>query len=141
MALWGKIDGGALTGTVDVTSANNEIVGTGTAFQSELAVEQVITVGANSFVVKAINSDTNITVSPVPAATVANTAATEMESPKYLDDTVAVQDTSLVTTTEAKDANNRVIGIKTPGWTTYNEYTDANGNTRRRIETLVPLKS
>jgi hypothetical protein len=141
MALWGKKDGVALTGTVDVTAANNEIVGTGTAFTTEAEVETVVTVGGEDLVIKEIVSDTVLRVEPAPTATLVTQAITESESPKYLDDAVAINDTSLVGTTEAQDANNRIKGIKSPGWTTYVEYVDAEGNTRHKVETLVALKS
>lgn len=45
-----------------------------------------------------------------------------------------------VDTTEAAVESNRDIGIKTPGWNLVVSYTDANGNTRHRVESLVPMK-
>lgn len=37
--------------------------------------------------------------------------------------------------------NNRAKGIKTPGLVKYEEYTDAQGNVRRKAETLVPIRN
>lgn len=48
--------------------------------------------------------------------------------------------TYFVDTTEVEVASNRAKGIKTPGWAFYTEYTDANGNTRKKFESLVPMK-
>ena len=45
----------------------------------------------------------------------------------------------LVDNTEAEVASNRAKGLKTPGWNTYITYTDSNGNTRHKSETLVAL--
>lgn len=42
--------------------------------------------------------------------------------------------------TEASLESNRDAGLRTPGWNLYTSYTDANGNTRRRVESLVPMK-
>ncbi len=45
-----------------------------------------------------------------------------------------------VDTTEATIESNRDAGLRTPGWNLFTTYTDANGNTRRRVESLVPMK-
>lgn len=56
--------------------------------------------------------------------------------PKFLntDDATA---TVGVSVTEAQNANNRSAGIKTPGWNKVTSYTDAQGNVRNKVETLV----
>lgn len=45
-----------------------------------------------------------------------------------------------VDTEEAGVESNRAKGLKTPGWNLFRTYTDANGNTRRRVENLVSMK-
>jgi hypothetical protein len=45
-----------------------------------------------------------------------------------------------VDTTEAAVASNRAKGLKTPGWNKFETYVDANGKTRYRAETLIPMK-
>jgi len=45
-----------------------------------------------------------------------------------------------VDTTEAAVASNRATGLRTPGWNLFTTYTDANGKTRRRVESLIPMK-
>jgi hypothetical protein len=45
-----------------------------------------------------------------------------------------------VDTTEAGVTSNRAAGLRTPGWNLFTTYTDTNGNTRRRVESLVPMK-
>lgn len=64
--------------------------------------------------------------------------------PKYLSDdlrndqsTSDFDATVGVSVAEAQVAGNRERGIKTPGWVKYTEYTDGNGNLRRKAETLV----
>ena len=42
--------------------------------------------------------------------------------------------------TEAGIASNRAKGLKTPGWNLYHTYTDQNGATRHKAESLVPMK-
>lgn len=45
-----------------------------------------------------------------------------------------------VDTNEAAVVSNRNVGLHTPGWNLYETRTDSGGNTRRRVETLVPMK-
>lgn len=45
-----------------------------------------------------------------------------------------------VDTTEATIESNRDSGLRTPGWNLFTTYTDANGATRRRVESLVVMK-
>lgn len=68
----------------------------------------------------------------------------EASKPKYLSDelrneqTVSDKDaTAGVDVAEATAIVNRAKGIKTPGWTEYRTYTDAQGNTRHKAEVLV----
>ena len=42
---------------------------------------------------------------------------------------------------EAQQAENIARGLKTPGWTNYRSYTDANGNVRHKSEILVALSA
>jgi len=45
-----------------------------------------------------------------------------------------------VDTTEATIESNRDAGLRAPGWNLFTTYTDANGATRRRVESLIPMK-
>lgn len=47
---------------------------------------------------------------------------------------------SLVTTSEAQDANNIAIGIVTPGWTYYSEHVRADGHIARRKDVIVSFR-
>jgi hypothetical protein len=44
-----------------------------------------------------------------------------------------------VSNQEAGVASNKAKGLKTPGWTKYTTYTDANGTVRHKSEVLVTL--
>jgi hypothetical protein len=61
------------------------------------------------------------------------------DAPKYLTDT-EVATTVFIDTNEAVVSANRSKGLKTPGWNTYSEYVDQNGNTRKKVEPLVVMK-
>lgn len=60
--------------------------------------------------------------------------------PKYLN-TADKAATYGVDVTEAQVASNIAKGINTPGWVKYTTYTDAQGNTRHKAETLVAASS
>jgi hypothetical protein len=57
-----------------------------------------------------------------------------------LPDQVDVNNAFFVDTTEAAVESNRDSGLRTPGWNLFTTYTDANGATRRRVESLVVMK-
>lgn len=65
-------------------------------------------------------------------------------APKYLKSgnpwAADLDEAYFVDTTEAAVASNRANGVKTPGWVLYKTYTDSDGNTRHRVESLVPMK-
>ena len=57
-----------------------------------------------------------------------------------LPDQVDRNNAFFVDTTEATIESNRDSGLRTPGWNLFTTYTDSNSNTRRRVESLVPMK-
>lgn len=61
------------------------------------------------------------------------------DAPNY----VAAEDANnvfFVSTEEAGVTSNIAKGLDTPGWNTYTTYVDSDGNTRHRVETLIPMK-
>lgn len=51
------------------------------------------------------------------------------------------RDLYFIDTDEATQAENIARGLKTPGWTNYRSYTDANGNVRNKSEVLVAMSA
>ena len=62
----------------------------------------------------------------------------EAGKPKF---SSAAEKASTVGVDVAEVAANRVVGIKTPGWNVVHTYTDAQGNTRRKVDCLVAISS
>ena len=58
--------------------------------------------------------------------------------PKYLN-TADNAKAYFIDTTEAAVDANRDKGLKTGGWNLYETYTDANGATRHKVESLVAM--
>jgi hypothetical protein len=141
MASWGRKVDELLTGTGSIDINTNILTGANTIFTEEVELRNVIDLdGAGRFVVLKIVDDLTLEVAPIADATAAGEDILLSEVPKYLSVNQAVNEATLVSIADAQDSNNRDIGIKTPGWTLYKEYVDGNGNTRRKVETLVAMK-
>lgn len=135
MASWGRVADGELTGTGSIDEDTGTIIGSNTAiFTTELEIGNLVTLGVDNFIVRDIVSDTEITVEPLATANIADQAMLESEIPKYLP-LAEVNNITYVAVDEI-DANTRADGIKTPGWTLYEEY----GDGRKRVEVLVAMK-
>lgn len=154
MPQWGKKDSASVTGTVVLTNGSTTVTGnTSTTLNSEIRIGDNIflstantAAGANTrYRVNAIANSTSITLDRTYAGTT-NAAATiyYQQAPRT---TVATRqrmrriDVVGVDVTEAQVAANRAKGIKTPGWTIYQTYTDSAGKTRNKAEILVAMRS
>jgi hypothetical protein len=137
MASWGRKNNELLTGTGSILEDENIVVGANTVFTEEVELRNVIDLDGDRFVVLKIVDDETLEVAPLAEASLSDEDILLSEVPKYLTVTQATTEATYVTVSEAQDANNRVLGVKTPGWNLYKEY----GNGRRRVETLVAMKS
>lgn len=141
MASWGRNVDVVLTGTGSIDANTNIVTGANTVFTEEVEVRNVIDLAdAGLFVVTSVVDDETLNVEPLADVGATDEAILLSEVPKYLSTAQATTEATYVTVAEAQDSDNREIGIKTPGWTLYKEYEDANGNTRRKVETLVAMK-
>jgi len=154
MALWGNKDSKTAAGTVSITTAG-AVTGTGTAFTTAAKIGNTMTVTGTEYQIVAIADDTHCTViagtnngnGTVTAKTAQSYALSE--KPCFVAhesaETAGLSGNSSkvfgVNESEAGVASNRAKGIKTAGWVRYNTYTDAQGNTRNKTETLVAMGS
>lgn len=141
MALWGKIDAQVITGTAAISENETTVTGTATEFMDEINAHDIVVMDDNSYRVRNIVSDTEMEVEPISNVTLLDQAITLRTVPKYLPLSVALEDAVFISTEEAQVEANRVQGIRTPGWHVYEEYLDQHGNTRRRIDTQIVMKS
>jgi hypothetical protein len=142
MASWGRNVDVVLTGTGSIDANTNIVTGANTIFTEEVEVRNLIDLNAAGlFVVTSVVDDETLIVEPLAEVGAAAEDILLSEAPKFLTVTEATTEAVYVTVAEAQDANNRVDGIKTPGWTLYKEYVNDNGDTRRVVETLVAMKS
>jgi hypothetical protein len=135
MASWGRKADELLTGTGSIDANTNIVTGANTAFTEEVELRNLISLDDNIFVVTSINSDEELEVLPVAEAGLTDEDILLSEAPKYLP--VSEINNVVYVATGDIDANTRADGIKTPGWTLYEEY----GTGRKRVETLVAMKS
>lgn len=143
MAQWGRRDGDTLTGNVSIANGNTELQGlTGATFDTELDIGVFVTAGspAQEFRIVSVTDANTAVVSPAANAAISNLAAVINDKPMYLNAAEALL-TLNVSVAEAQDANNRIDGVKTPGWNSVREYTTHGGAvTRRFVEPLVAMK-
>lgn len=155
MALWGKKDRAAVTGTVVLTQ-NSAVVAanSASALLSEVKPGDAIFLStANTapgtttrYKVLSVANNTSLTLETAYTATT-NAAATiyVQQSPKDLRTTYA--GSSLVNkraiagvdTTEAQVVANRAKGLKTPGWVNYVEGSGGRSG-RKQVETLAVVR-
>jgi hypothetical protein len=134
MAGWGRLADEVLTGTGTIEANTNIVTGANTVFTEEVELRNLITLDSNVFVVTKITSDTELEVQPISDTLLEDEEVLLSQAPKYL----SLSDINNITyvATDEIDANTRALGIKTPGWTLYEEY----GTGRRRVEVLVAMK-
>jgi len=142
MALWGSRDSFALTGTVTVTNTANAtiVTGSGTAFDTELELGDVIIISDVKSKVTGITSNTVITIDPAwTAANVSGGTATGQDAPKYL----AARDGTVqgIDAVFGVDQTEALVNNRDPGWVRVVQYTDMHGNPRDKRSVLVAMGS
>lgn len=141
MALWGSRDSFSLTGTVTLTNTSSVVVGSGTAFTTELEVgDAIITSAATKHKVTGISNNTYLTIDPAWATTTASgETITGQDSPKFLAASGAT--IQAIDKVYGVDSTEAVAQTTDPGWVYVNTYTDAHGTTRTKREVLVASSS
>ena len=147
MPILGLIDSATFANAVGVT-INSPTVTKNAA--DEIAAGDIIVLGGVRYFVKAVVSDTEITLgSNYAAATNAALAGAQRRTaPKALADYIirggdsAAGDVQIigVSRAEAQLADNKSRGISSPGWWAYRTYTDAAGSTRHKSECIASFK-
>jgi hypothetical protein len=141
MALWGSRDSFAITGTVDLVNTSSVVVGTSTAFTTELEVGDVIINSAGAkYKVTSIANNTYLTISPAYATANASGATiTGQDAPKFL----AAEGATIqaIDKVYGVDSTEAVAQTTDPGWVYVNTYTDMHGNSRVKREVLVAASS
>jgi hypothetical protein len=140
MASWGRKVDEILTGTGSIDANTNIITGANTVFTEEVQLRNLVDLDGDRYVVLKIVDDETLEVAPISTISLSDENILLSEVPKYLTVEQATEEAVFVTTDEAQDANNRLMGVKTPGWNLFNTYTDSEGNTRYKVETLVAMK-
>ena len=147
MPILGLIDSATFANAVGVT-INSPTVTKNAA--DEIAAGDIIVLGGVTYFVKAVVSDTEITLGTnYAAATNASLAGAQRRTaPKALADYIirggdsAAGDVQIigVSRAEAQLADNKSRGISSPGWWAYRTYTDAAGSTRHKSECIASFK-
>jgi hypothetical protein len=147
MPILGLIDSATFANAVGVT-INSSTVTKNAA--DEIAAGDIIVLGGVQYFVKAVVSDTEITLGTdyAGATNAALSGALRRTAPKALADYIlgggdsassSVQIIGL-SRAEAQLANNKARGLSSPGWWAYRTYQDAHGDTRHKAECIASFK-
>jgi hypothetical protein len=130
MAGWGRGIAN-LTGTIEVTEDSVDVVGTGTAFLTEVAPGNVLTIDGVEYVVAAVDSDTALRLTIPYAGTTDDGLVSKRSEKPSVDRTIPLSEIFAVDPTEA-----RVVPVASPGWVRRRTV-----GTRVLYETLVAMKT
>lgn len=143
MSSWGNLDNVAATGTVTAYAGNTRVNGSGTAFTSNIKEGDYLTLTGTKFQVATIASDTVLELTGNGKA-VSGATAYIQQGPKWISN-VAVSE-NVYTIQRVYGADRVEIGVANAaanashtGWIHFMDYTDANGNYRRKSEVLVAM--
>ena len=147
MSSWGNLDNVTLTGTVTVAVANGAaVLGTATAFSTELKPGDYITIASNKYQIASIASNTALTLTSAAATTSVGVKAFAQQGPKYIANVTfpannySIQNIYGIDRNEITVDENKDRGVAShTGWIHYTTYTDALNQTRNKSEVLVAM--
>ena len=137
MPAWGREDARAVTGTITVVQNSKAVVGSGTAFTTELVVGEVLSISGVDYSINVITDDTNLSLHNIYGGTNAGgltvTASTKPSADllKPLLDIYGVDKAEMAQTP----------GPQHGGWVYRHTFNGGTAGTRVRYETLVAMKN
>lgn len=152
MSQWGKLDYRELLGTAAVVQGATNVTATiGSFTTANVRPGDALLISNVKYRVSAINSNVSLTLSNAyTAATGAGRAMAIQQSPKDLltygwtsnvnyDNHVSKRNVFGVDKLEVQNPDVKAKGINSPGWVHYKTWTNTQGSTRHRAETLVAM--
>jgi len=143
MSSWGNLDNVAATGTVTSYAGNTRVNGSSTTFLADIKEGDYLTLTGTKFQVATIASNTVLELTGNGKA-VSGATAYIQQGPKYISN-IALSD-NVYTIQRVYGADRVEIGVANAaanashtGWIHLMDYTDANGNYRRKSEVLVAM--
>lgn len=151
MAIFGKIDAKALANNVSVTNGDATVTTTGDftdrATANFIQNGDILSLSGVQYTVLSVTSATSLELAVVYAGstgTVTAANAIRRTAPKevanlLLNESKYPTGTQFiyVDNAEAELNENKIRGLKWPGWWTYRTYTDGDGNTRHKSECIA----
>jgi hypothetical protein len=152
MSQWGNLDYKELLGTAAVVQGATNVTATIGSFNTaNVRPGDALLIANVKYRVAAINSNVSLTLSNAyTAATGAGRAMAIQQSPKDLltygwtsnvnyDNHVSKRNVFGVDKLEVQNPDVKAKGINSPGWVHYKTWTNTQGSTRHRAETLVAM--
>jgi len=151
MAIFGTIDAKALANNVSVTINTKTVTTTGDftdrTSSNFIQAGDILTLSSVQYTVESVVSATTLSLTTAYAGstrTVTAANAIRRTAPKEVANLLINENQFpsgtqfiFVDNTEAELNENKIRGLKWPGWWTYRTYTDGDGNTRHKSECIV----
>lgn len=151
MAIFGTIDAKALANNVSVTNNTKTVTTTGDFTDRTSAnfiqAGDILSLSTVQYTVESVVSATTLSLTTAYAGstgTVTAANAIRRTAPKEVANLLINENKFpsgtqfiFVDNTEAELNENKIRGLKWPGWWTYRTYTDGDGNTRHKSECIV----
>lgn len=155
MAIFGKIDAKALANSVGVTNNSTAVTTTGDftnrATADFIQAGDILSLSGVQYTVLTVNSATSLTLTTPYAGTtgtVAAASAIRRTAPKEVANLLFNENGQgnkfgpgtqflFIDNTEAQLDENKIRGLKFPGWWIYRSFTDGDGNTRHKAECIA----
>lgn len=152
MSQWGKLDYKTLTGTASVVQNSINVVCTNNSFTTANVRpgDALLIANVKYRVAKLANATTIFLSNAYTGTTASGLNLAVQQSPKDLltygqtsnvnyDFLVSKRNVFGVDKLEAQNPDNKAKGINSPGWVHYKTWTNTQGSTRHRAETLVAM--
>lgn len=145
MSSWGNLDNVVISGNVTTTTTSPVVNGFGgAAFTSNVKDGDYIIIASNKYQVSNVTSDTRLYLTANAATNSANVKAYVQQGPKYISNIAVSENVYTIQRVYGVDRNeivaaNAMSNAHHTGWIHFFDYTDTQGNYRRKSEVLVAM--
>lgn len=143
MSSWGNLDNVAAIGTVTAYAGNTRVNGSSTAFLSNIKDGDYVTITGTKFQVANVTSNTVLDLTSNGKA-VSGAKAYVQQGPKYISNVALSENVYTIQRVYGVDrveiaVANAAANAHHTGWVHFYDYTDSQGNYRRKSEVLVAM--
>lgn len=143
MSSWGNLDNVAAIGTVTAYAGNSTVNGSSTAFTSNVKDGDYVVITGTKYQVANVTSDTVLYLTSNGKAATGATLYVQ-QGPKYIANVALADNVYTIQRVYGADRDelavaNAAANASHTGWIHFFDYTDTQGNYRRKSEVLVAM--